>query len=494
MNYFSTRGKETVVNSAQAIVNGIAKDGGLYVPAEFPKLSKTLDQIIELEYKEIAEEVLYSFFNDFDREQLKDSIDKAYGRFSNKEVAPLVKKGDAFYIELFHGPTFAFKDVALMLLPHLMINGSKIVGEDKEIVILTATSGDTGKAALEGFTDVKGTKIIVFYPQQGVSEVQKLQMVTQKGENVLVVGIDGNFDDAQRSVKEIFADKALNEKMNANDLTFSSANSINIGRLVPQVVYYFSSYAKLVKDNEINLGDSINVVVPSGNFGNILAAYYAKKLGLPINKFICASNKNKVLSDFFKDGVYDRNRDMHLTISPSMDILVSSNLERYLFEISGQDTEITKTLMNDLNTKGVYTVNEEMKEKLKSFYGGYCDDESTLAAIKEVYEKYNYVIDTHTAVAYHVYEQYKKETGDTTKTVIASTASPFKFAQSVCEALGSFDEKLEEYAYVKELAKIAKVEVPELLAELEHSEIKHTTKCGKAELKDIVVNFLKLGK
>lgn len=493
MFYRSTRGDEKTYSSVEAIVKGIADDGGLFVPVGFPKLQISLEELIKLDYKDIAFEVIHSFFDEFTSEELKDAINKAYSKFSTPVVAPIEKVGEEYFLELYHGPTFAFKDIALTLLPYLMTTSVKKLNADKEIVILTATSGDTGKAALEGFADVDGTRIIVFFPEEGVSEVQKLQMVTQKGKNVSVVGIEGNFDDAQRGVKEILGNDELREKLDKHNMSFSSANSINIGRLVPQVVYYFTSYSELVNRGEIKFGDKINFVVPSGNFGNILAGYYAKKLGLPINNLICASNKNKVLTDFINTGIYDRNREMYLTNSPSMDILVSSNLERYLNEICEQDPVKTKELMDALNSNGRYEIDDKMKNNFKNFFGGFCDEESTLSAIKDVYEKYGYLMDTHTAVAHHVYNEYKTKNNDETKTVIVSTASPFKFAESVCKGLEIEDSSLSEFDHIYLLAEKTNTELPKALKELKDAGRVHKNLCGKNELVNEVKKFLGLG-
>ncbi|MHC1683306.1 MAG: threonine synthase [Clostridiaceae bacterium] len=493
MFYRSTRGDEKTFSSVEAIVKGIADDGGLFVPVSFPELKISLEELLKLDYKDIAFEVIHSFFDEFTEEELKGAIDKAYGKFSTPAVAPVSKVGEEFFLELYHGPTFAFKDIALTLLPYLMTMSAKKLKSDKEIVILTATSGDTGKAALEGFADVDGTRIIVFFPEEGVSEVQKLQMVTQKGKNVSVVGIEGNFDDAQRGVKEILGNDSLGELLSRNNMAFSSANSINIGRLVPQIVYYFTSYSDLIKKGEIKLGDKLNFVVPSGNFGNILAGYYAKKLGLPINNLICASNKNRVLTDFLNSGTYDKNREMYLTNSPSMDILVSSNLERYLYEICDQNPTKTKELMEALNSNGKYEIDDKMKNNLKNFFGGFCDEESTLSAIKNVYDEYDYLMDTHTAVAHHVYNQYKTKHNDETKTVIVSTASPFKFAESVCKGLEIEDKNLAEFDHIYLLAEKTNTELPDALKELKNGVRIHKNICGKNQLDSEVKKFLGLG-
>ena len=424
---------------------------------------------------------------------MKSCIDKAYDeKFDTEEIAPLVKAEGAYYLELFHGATIAFKDMALSILPHLLTTSAKKNQVKNDIVILTATSGDTGKAALAGFADVPGTKIIVFYPKGGVSPIQEKQMVTQKGDNTFVVGIKGNFDQAQSGVKAIFGDKELAKEMDAAGYQFSSANSINIGRLVPQVVYYVYAYAKLLANGEIAEGEKINVVVPTGNFGNILAAYYAKNMGLPIDKFICASNENKVLYDFFTTGTYDKNRDFILTTSPSMDILISSNLERLIYKIAGNDSAKNKDLMTSLNTEGKYDITEEMKAELKDFYGNYASEEETAKVIKEIYEKTGYVIDTHTAVAAVVCNKYKEETNDSNKTVIASTASPFKFTRSVMNAIDEKYDSMGDFELVDELSKIANVKVPNAIEEIRNANVLHDTVCEVEEMPVVVKKFLNM--
>ena len=435
--YSSTRNAKEKVTASQAILKGLADDGGLFVPDRIPSLDVTIDELADMNYQETAYAVMKQFLTDFTEEELKDCIQKAYdSKFDTKEIAPLVESDGAYYLELFHGPTIAFKDMALSILPHLLITAARKNQVKNDIVILTATSGDTGKAALAGFADVKGTKIIVFYPKNGVSPIQEKQMVTQKGDNTYVVGIHGNFDQAQTGVKKMFQDKKLAAQMDAAGFQFSSANSINIGRLVPQIAYYVYAYAKLYKKGEIAKDEKINVVVPTGNFGNILAAFYAKNMGLPIAKLICASNENKVLFDFFRTGTYDKNREFMLTSSPSMDILISSNLERLIYRIAGNDAAKNKELMTALTSDGAYAITEEMKEQLADFYGNYTSEAETAKVICDLYDKTGYVIDTHTAVAAGVYKKYKEETKDTeTKTVIASTASPFKFTRSVMDAI-----------------------------------------------------------
>lgn len=434
--YRSTRSADVKVTASQAILKGLAADGGLYVPESIPALDVSLEELAGMDYREVAYEVMKLFITDFTEEELKNCINKAYdSKFDTDEIAPLVNADGAYFLELFHGATIAFKDMALSILPHLLTTSARKNNIKNDIVILTATSGDTGKAALAGFADVKGTKIIVFYPKHGVSPIQEKQMVTQKGDNTYVVGIEGNFDDAQTGVKTMFGDSELAKELDANGFQFSSANSINIGRLVPQVVYYVYAYTRLLANNEIKNGDRINVVVPTGNFGNILAAYYAKNMGLPIAKLICASNENKVLFDFFKTGTYDRNREFVLTSSPSMDILISSNLERLIYRIAGDDANANKELMDSLKKDGRYTITDDMRAKLEDFYGNYASEAETAEAIKSIYYNTGYVIDTHTAVAASVYKKYVAETSDETKTVIASTASPFKFTRSVMDAI-----------------------------------------------------------
>ena len=398
--YKSTRNAEHTATASEAILKGLAEDGGLFVPVQIPKLDVTMEELKTMSYQETAYAVMKQFLTDFTEEELKGCIARAYdSKFDTEVIAPLVKVGDTYHLELFHGATIAFKDMALSILPHLLTTAAKKNQVKNEIVILTATSGDTGKAALAGFADVPGTKIIVFYPKNGVSRVQELQMVTQKGENTSVVAIHGNFDNAQSGVKALFEDKELEKELSEAGYQFSSANSINIGRLVPQIVYYVYAYAKLLENEEIADGEELNVTVPTGNFGNILAAYYAKQMGVPIGKLICASNENKVLFDFFQTGTYDRNRKFVLTSSPSMDILISSNLERLIYTISGQDAKKDSELMEQLKENGKYEITAEMKEKLKDFAGGYATEEETKAAIHEVYKKTGYVMDTHTAVA-----------------------------------------------------------------------------------------------
>lgn len=472
--YKSTRGKEETVTASWAILKGLSDDGGLFVPTEIPKLEIPMEHLSKMSYQETAYEVMRLFLSDFTDEELKNCISKAYDdKFDTREIAPLQEAGGAYFLELFHGATIAFKDMALSILPHLMTTAARKNQVKNEIVILTATSGDTGKAAMAGFADVPGTKIIVFYPKHGVSAIQEKQMLTQKGKNTYVVGITGNFDDAQTAVKKMFNDKELAGELDQAGFQFSSANSINIGRLVPQIVYYVYAYASLVGKGKIEPGQEINVVVPTGNFGNILAAYYAKQMGLPIHKLICASNENKVLFDFFATGTYDRKREFILTSSPSMDILISSNLERLIYRICGNDGDTCRELMQSLSQGGSYEITKEMKEQLKDFYGNYCSEGETREAISAIYYGSNYVIDPHTAVAAGVYQKYLKDTEDHTPTVIASTASPYKFNRSVVRAISDRYEGLDDFALVDALHTISGVAVPKAVEEIRTAPILH---------------------
>ena len=490
--YKSTRGAEEAVTASCAILKGLAKDGGLFVPTEIPKLSLSMEELSKMSYQETAYEVMKLFLTDFTEEELKACIAGAYDKkFDTDVIAPLAKVEGAYYLELFHGATIAFKDMALSILPYLMTTAAKKNHIKNEIVILTATSGDTGKAALAGFADVPGTKIIVFYPKNGVSPIQEKQMVTQTGDNTMVVGIHGNFDDAQSGVKAIFGNKELAEELDKAGYQFSSANSINIGRLVPQVVYYVYAYAKLLEGGEIKDGETINVVVPTGNFGNILAAYYAKQLGVPIGKLICASNDNKVLYDFFQTGEYNRNRPFILTTSPSMDILISSNLERLLYRIAGDDAAKDQELMKELTADGKYTITDAMKEKLGDFCGYYVTEAEDAQEIAKVYKDTGYVMDTHTAVAACAYEKYKAETGDETKTVIASTASPYKFTRSVMESIDAEKYgKLGDFELVDELSRISGVAVPNAIEEIRTAPVRHKTVCEVQDMEKTVRGFL----
>ena len=472
--YKSTRDAEKTVTASQAILKGLADDGGLFVPVSIPKLPVSLGELKEMTYQEIAYTVMKEFLTDFTEEELKSCIAKAYdSKFDTEEIAPLAKVEDAYYLELFHGATIAFKDMALSILPHLLTTSAKKNQVKNEIVILTATSGDTGKAALAGFADVEGTKIIVFYPKNGVSRVQELQMVTQKGDNTSVVAIHGNFDNAQSGVKAMFENKELEKELNEAGYQFSSANSINIGRLVPQVVYYVYAYAKLLQNEEIAEDEEINVVVPTGNFGNILAAYYAKNMGIPIAKLICASNENKVLFDFFSTGTYNRKRDFILTSSPSMDILISSNLERLIYRITGENPDTCAQLMEALSKGGEYTITPEMKAQLADFYGNFCTEEETKDAIREVYKASDYVIDTHTAVAAGVYKKYVADTKDDVPAVIASTASPYKFTRSVMDAISEGHENLDDFGLADALEKLSGVAVPKAVNDIRTAPVLH---------------------
>ena len=489
--YKSTRNADKTVTASQAILKGLAEDGGLFVPTELPKLDVTMDELKTMSYQETAYAVMKQFLTDFTEEELKHCINSAYdSKFDTEVIAPLVKVGDTYHLELFHGATIAFKDMALSILPHLLTTAAKKNNVTKDIVILTATSGDTGKAALAGFADVPGTKIIVFYPKNGVSKVQELQMVTQKGDNTSVVAIHGNFDNAQSGVKALFEDKELEKELSDAGYQFSSANSINIGRLVPQVVYYVYAYAKLLENEEIENGEEINVTVPTGNFGNILAAYYAKQMGVPIAKLICASNENKVLFDFFKTGKYDRNREFVLTSSPSMDILISSNLERLIYTIAGQDAKKNSELMEALKIDGVYEITPEMKEKLSDFEGGYSTEEETKETIGGTYKSTGYVMDTHTAVAAHVSRAYRDASKDQKKMLVASTASPYKFARSVMTAIDEKYDELEEFALIDELEKVSGVAIPNAIEEIRNAQIRHTKECDVDKMKEAVKEIL----
>ncbi|MCM1007808.1 MAG: threonine synthase [Ruminococcus flavefaciens] len=495
MFYNSTRNSNVKVSSAEAITQGISVDGGLFVPESIPELS--LDEIKavgEMKYADRAAFVFSKYLTDFTDAEIHYCTDNAYStkNFETESIAELAHLFDGTYmLELWHGPTCAFKDMALQILPYFLTTSAKKINLDKKIVILVATSGDTGKAALEGFKDVDGTSILVFYPEDGVSPMQKRQMKTQEGENVGVCAIKGNFDDCQNGVKAIFTNEEVKAQLDANGLMFSSANSINWGRLVPQIVYYISSYAELVKDGEIALGEKINIVVPTGNFGNILAAYYAKHMGVPVNKLICASNVNNVLTDFINTGVYDRNRQFYATVSPSMDILISSNLERLLYLMTDKNDAVIREWFGKLSSEGKYEVSDDVKAKLQEeFCAGFCDDAQTKEAIHAVYEKYSYTCDTHTAVALKVYNDYKAATGDTTKTVIASTASPYKFSAAVLEALEGKNSDIDEYDKVDRIAELSKIPVPSALADLKNKPERFNDVIDKADQKNYVLKTL----
>ena len=490
--YHSTRNSEETATASEAILKGLTSDGGLFVPDSIPKLNVSLEDLTKMSYQEIAYAVMKEFLTDFTEEELKTCINNAYdSKFDTEEIAVTKKVDGAYYLELFHGATIAFKDMALSILPHLLVTSARKNNVKNEIVILTATSGDTGKAALAGFADVPGTKIIVFYPKSGVSPIQEKQMVTQKGDNTYVIGIKGNFDDAQTGVKKMFSNKELAKVMNDNGFQFSSANSINIGRLVPQVVYYVKAYADLLKQGALKAGEPMNVVVPTGNFGNILASYYAKQMGIPIVKFVCASNKNKVLFDFFETGKYDRNREFYVTTSPSMDILISSNLERMIYRIAGNDAKQCAKFMAALTKDGEYVITDAMKAELSEFFGAFGSEEETAVKIKEVYDKEGYVMDTHTAVAAVAYDKYKAATGDDkTPTVIASTASPYKFTRSVMDAIDPAYDAEDDFELVDELNKVSKTAIPKAIEEIRTAPVLHDTVCETAAMEDEVKKIL----
>lgn len=495
MFYNSTRNSSVKVSSAEAITQGISVEGGLFVPESIPQI--TLDDVKaigEMKYADRAAFVFSKFLTDFTDAEIHYCTDNAYStkNFETESIAEIAHLFDGTYmLELWHGPTCAFKDMALQILPYFLTTSAKKINLDKKIVILVATSGDTGKAALEGFKDVEGTSILVFYPEDGVSPMQKRQMKTQEGSNVGVCALKGNFDDCQTGVKVIFTDDEVKKALDDNGMMFSSANSINWGRLVPQVVYYISSYAELVRDGEIELGDKVNIVVPTGNFGNILAAYYAKHMGIPVNKLICASNINNVLTDFINTGVYDRNRHFYPTVSPSMDILISSNLERLLYIMTGKNDALINEWFGKLSAEGKYEVNADVKAKLnEEFCAGFCDDEQTKATIHEIYEKYSYTCDTHTAVAVKVYEDYKKATGDCTKTIIASTASPYKFSAAVLEAIEGKTSDISEYEKVDRIAELSDIPVPSALADLKNKPERFNDVIDKTEQKAYVLKTL----
>lgn len=495
MYYTSTRDKSVKVTAAEAIAKGISADGGLFVPTEIPKItSDFVNSLVPMSYIDRAKEVLKLYLTDFTAEELSMCVEGAYkaGKFSSEKVAPLYKLSDsANVLELWRGPTCAFKDMALQLLPYLLTVSAGKTLKDTEIVILVATSGDTGKAALEGFRDVPNTKILVFYPVDGVSPMQKLQMTTQEGSNVSVCAIEGNFDDAQSGVKKIFTDKDIEKKFKENGLAFSSANSINWGRLVPQIVYYVSAYCDMIAAGELKNGEEMNVVVPTGNFGNILAAYYAKRMGIPVKTLVCASNANNVLTDFLTTGTYDKNRDFYCTTSPSMDILISSNLERLLFHLCGENDAQIREWMSELAEKGKYTVTDDVESKIKEiFAAGCCDDNETKATIGKVFAEKKYLCDTHTAVAVKVYDDYKAKTGDVTPTVIASTANPYKFSASVLSAITDSIKADNEFDMVEELFEKSGEPVPSQLATLKGKTPRFTGVCKIEDMKQVVFDML----
>jgi len=490
MLYNSTRDKTVKLTPSLAILKGLSDDGGLFVPERIPALDKKIEELKDLDYRELAYEILKLYFDDFTKEELLHCINSAYDdKFDTPEIAPLTYADGAYYLELFHGKTIAFKDMALSILPYLMTVSAKKNAVDDNILILTATSGDTGKAALAGFAGVEGTSIMVFYPKDGVSRIQELQMVTQEGDNTSVIGVKGNFDDCQNGVKGIFNDAAFIRQAKEKGCILSSANSINIGRLCPQIVYYFYAYLRLLREGRINEKDRINICVPTGNFGNILAAYYAMQMGLPVSKLICASNDNKVLYDFFGTGCYDRNRDFILTVSPSMDILISSNLERLLYHISGDDTEMTSRLMEALKTGGKYEITEKMREGLSCFEAGFATEEETFDEIKRVYEDTGYVIDTHTAVASAVLRKLRDSlSGESC--LVASTASPYKFAGSVIRAIRGKTEEEDIFKLTESLYEISGVRIPDAVSGLKDAPVRHDKTIETADMKKTVGEFL----
>ena len=498
MNYCSTRGSISGVTASQAIRLGIAPDGGLFTPETIPLVSLgDLQKLRDASYQELATAILALYLTDYPLADLDQMVQAAYAhpaKFDHPEIAPVVKLQDGQYIiELWHGPTCAFKDVALQLLPYLMTKASLIAGDSTEIIILVATSGDTGKAALEGFKDVPGTKIIVFFPEQGVSQIQRMQMVTQEGNNTFVVGVKGNFDDAQNGVKRIFTDPALADLLRKNNQAFSSANSINWGRLAPQIIYYFYSYLQLCREGSVKLGDKVNITVPTGNFGNILAAYFAKRMGLPVGRFICASNSNNVLTDFLRTGVYDRKRQFYTTISPSMDILISSNLERLLYYLTDCNPGVVNEWMAELQTNGRYEVDAHTKSRIQSeFYGGFASEAETMATIQTVFKTTGQVLDTHTAVGKVVCDRYQQETGDTTRVLLAATASPFKFNSSVLAAISgpATVANTDEFTLLHELQELSGLPIPAGLKGLEQMPVRHRQVCEKDEMDKTVMKLL----
>lgn len=491
IRYKSTRNSAKTVTASEAVLQGLAEDGGLFVPTAIPSLA--VSELVGKSYQEVAYEVMRLFLTDYTQEELKECIAKAYDeKFDTETIAPIREADGICYLELFHGATIAFKDMALSILPHLLTTAARKQNRKENIIILTATSGDTGKAALAGFADVPGTGIIVFYPKDGVSKIQERQMVTQTGDNTTVVAIRGNFDDAQNGVKEIFGNKELAAKMKEHGYQFSSANSINIGRLIPQVVYYVYTYTTLLAEGKLSEGEEFNVVVPTGNFGNILAAYYAKKMGTPIRKLICASNENKVLYDFFRTGTYDKNREFLLTSSPSMDILISSNLERLIYACAGENSETNAALMKQLKEEGVYTITDEMRKNLSDFVGGYATEQETADTIHRVYEASGYVLDTHTAVAATVCYRYREETADDTVTVVVSTASPYKFTRSVMEALENKATTEDDFVLVDRLSQLSGTRIPKAIEEIKNAPVRHTAVCDKEEMQKTVTEILGL--
>lgn len=497
MEYLSTRGNYRKVSSAEAISLGMVPEGGLFVPELIPELK--IEEIMEYQdksYQELAVWIFEKYLSDFSSQEIRDSVTAAYKKesFPVDAKTPLIKLNENTYIlELWHGPTAAFKDMALQILPHLLLKSVKKLNIEKEIVILVATSGDTGKAALEGFKNLEGIKIIVFYPEAGVSRVQKDQMQTTDGKNTSVVSVKGNFDDCQTAVKNIFADKEFKAKLEANNYQFSSANSINWGRLLPQIVYYFKAYFEILKTKNIKAGAKINITVPTGNFGNILAAYYAYRMGLPVNKFICASNDNKILTDFLKTGVYDIERDFIKTISPSMDILISSNLERFLFEMTGHNSQKINKWYQDLKEKSKFKIDQQTKEKIQDLFSGeYCREAEARAVINSTYTKYNYLLDPHTAVALHSLNKYRQQKQDQTSTIVASTANPYKFSRAVLESLKNKEINEDDYRIIEKLEELTAVKLHRGLKGLEEMESKHQYSTERGSVKEKIAEILEI--
>ena len=491
MKFYSTRGKSIVNSASEAIAKGLADDGGLFVPDHFPCVKENLSDMLKMSYAERAAFIISRFLEEYDYGDLLNACRQAYSTFEDGDAAPLVKLDENLYVlELFHGPTLAFKDIALTLLPYLLRKGADQSNVHEHITILVATSGDTGKAALEGFKDKPGISINVFYPSEGVSDMQKLQMQTQEGDNVNVVAVKGNFDDCQTCVKNIFNSKEINAKLKEHNVVLSSANSMNFGRLVPQVCYYFSSYLDMVNSGDINMGDLVDFVVPTGNFGNILAGYYAKLMGLPVGKLVCASNSNNVLTDFFTNGTYDSNREFFKTFSPSMDILISSNLERLVFELSNRDYTLTEKRMSELKSQGKYSLsNEELAKAQSEFFGGYSSEEDCLETISEVFDEYGYVCDPHTAVALKVSFDYKQLTNSNVPTVILSTASPYKFTQSVVKAICG-EESEDAFKCAQKLINETAMPIPEQILKLKTKERRFTKEVDKTETVDALFDFI----
>ena len=490
VKYHSTRDNTNIKTASEAILQGLAEDGGLFVPDQIPPLPCTIEDMVSMSYQDIAKEILGAFLGDFTKEEIAYCVDHAYDeKFRDESIVPLSYADGAYYMELYHGRTMAFKDMALSILPYLMKVSAKKHGIKSDIVILTATSGDTGKAALSGFSDVEGTKIVVFYPKDGVSPIQKAQMVTEQGKNTLVVGIDGNFDDAQTAVKEIMSDPTVKDELKKHGFRLSSANSINIGRLIPQIVYYVNAYVSLVQFERIENGDEVNVCVPTGNFGNILAAFYAKLMGLPIGKLIVASNENRVLTDFFETGKYDANREFHLTNSPSMDILVSSNLERLIFHATSGSIVQTKSLMEELSERKKYELPFLLMDNIDDFEAFSATEEETLKKIGDLYKKSGYLIDTHTAVAAVCLDKYR-ESNDERPCLVASTASPFKFPKAISAAISYKGDGLSDIELVEKMAVDLKLPIPEAIEELKKLPARHKKTCKRDEMLSVVYEFL----